>query len=591
MSEQQESRRGSLGLVERVIEVGEAMTRTDSWVNLITGYGTSRDKSTATAFHARIDLTDLELANLYSHNDLAAKIVDTYPKEELREGFTVKLGTDNQRNADVTKYLKRFNPAKVLKEARIWGRLFGGAAIFVGVDDGLPADQPLGAVRRSILFNKIVDRRYLQPSSWYQSGPKVGQPERYHIFASEGQRALVGQIHETRLVFFPGVLTEREAKQRFNGWDYSILQKVYDALSADGNVWNGITALVADANQGIFKISGLWQMVTGNESAKLLTRVRAMDLARSTIRSLLLDKDKEEFERTTTSFPGLADLSDRSLKRVSSASGIPVPIFLGESPAGLNATGDSSIRWFHAQVEAERKTDLEPHAIDWLTLLLSTQDSGIKLAEKEEVALCFPSLWSPSEKESAEIFKLETDAVGILIDKEVILPEEAGLALFDREDARITIDVESRRKLLASDYEVISSRTKGKEDPATDPADPSTEPVDPGATDPEVQKTAYNGAQVSGMLEIVKACVNGEVSRESASAMLQVAFQLSPEEALKLLGPEAFETTKPEPAVPFGGPPPPPPPAKDPKEEEPPKDGPPVPPEAKPPGPAEEEDA
>lgn len=81
-----------------------------------------------------------------------------------------------------------------------------------------------------------------------------------------------------------------------------------------------------------------------------------------------------------------------------------------------------------------------------------------------------------------------------------------------------------------------------------------------GAGGAKAQDTSLNGAQVSALLEIVKAVVAKEISRESAVAIISASFPLTKEQAEAIVGPEKFEA--PEPPAPVivqgGGPPRPP---------------------------------
>jgi hypothetical protein len=77
--------------------------------------------------------------------------------------------------------------------------------------------------------------------------------------------------------------------------------------------------------------------------------------------------------------------------------------------------------------------------------------------------------------------------------------------------------------------------------------------------DMDVQKTALNGAQVSSLVAIITAVANKEIPRDAGVQAISLSFQLSPEQADKVLGTAgtpAFEPKPPEPiASPFGGPP------------------------------------
>lgn len=88
------------------------------------------------------------------------------------------------------------------------------------------------------------------------------------------------------------------------------------------------------------------------------------------------------------------------------------------------------------------------------------------------------------------------------------------------------------------------------------PADPESEPdamPEGGAALPAgaeaVQDTALNGAQVSSLLDIVRAVVKGEIPRDAAVAIVVRAFRVSEIEAEAMLGEAGFEPA----AVPPGG--------------------------------------
>ena len=81
-------------------------------------------------------------------------------------------------------------------------------------------------------------------------------------------------------------------------------------------------------------------------------------VAKSMINSIMLDKE-EEWDRVTASFGGLTRHSVGLLQVVSGAVDIPATRFLGMSPAGLNATGESDIRYYD-KIKADQENKLQP---------------------------------------------------------------------------------------------------------------------------------------------------------------------------------------------------------------------------------------
>lgn len=364
--------------------------RWDSWVNLATGFGTSRDKSMASSFQPGQLLTDQDFRALYTFDDLAGKIADAYPKEEMRLGFGIG-GYAPEEISAAEKYLRKFELPQSITDARIWGNVFGGSAIWPLVADGLAPEEPLDLDKiQTVLGLRVIDRRWLIPEVWYYTGPKAGYPELYRIVQPTQGGALltIGRIHETRLVKFPGARTEWQQKLTHMMWDDSVYLKVYDALRSSGNTWKAIETLVCDANQGVFKIQNLFDLVTADPaqqddaanfaqspSGKLLKRISFMDRTRSVGRAIVLDKDLEDFERKPTSFAGLAELSDRAWKRVSAASDTPMCILVGDAPAGLNATGDPQLEGFYSKVSQNQVQLDEPRIRQLLRILFAAKDA------------------------------------------------------------------------------------------------------------------------------------------------------------------------------------------------------------------------
>jgi hypothetical protein len=151
-----------------------------------------------------------------------------------------------------------------------------------------------------------------------------------------------------------------------------------------------------------------------------------MDLVRSVSKAIVLDADGEDFVRTSTTFTGLADLSDRAWNRVAAAADMPVTILTGQSPAGLQATGASDLRWWYGKVQSEQTQTYEPRVKRILQILLSAQDSEVQLSEQEFKALTvsWKPLWAPSAAELATIQLQWAQAGQIMIQEQMITSEE-----------------------------------------------------------------------------------------------------------------------------------------------------------------------
>ena len=81
---------------------------------------------------------------------------------------------------------------------------------------------------------------------------------------------------------------------------------------------------------------------------------RQVNDAISNWRLLMLDKGTEEYTKVATNFSGFEAIMEMMHKRLAAAADIPMTRFFGQSPAGMNATGESDMQNYAAMIEAKR---------------------------------------------------------------------------------------------------------------------------------------------------------------------------------------------------------------------------------------------
>lgn len=503
-----------------LFKVGEAIRgalRIDNWQNLLTGLGTSRDKTVYGRFLALNRIDERELTSLYHQSADARKIVAFKPREMLRQGFRVNIPEDEEAVAGLTKKLRSLKVARHFVNAMIWGRLYGGSAIVLGANDGRAADTPLQEDRiQSLKFMHVVDRRYLIPESFFDDPIEdefFGEAEIYRLVPRRGGNAV--RIHRSRLILFGGAHTSDEERDRLGGWDYSIIDVVYAELRAFWSVWKSAEHLMSDASQAVFKLQGLMAMIAGGQKDILQQRLEIVDMSRSVARAVMLDAENESFERQPSSFTDAALMLDKFMLRLSSVSDIPVTILMGQSPAGMNATGDSDFQHFYDNIKSAQENDLRPELERAIRLIFLAQDGPTGGEEPEDWTLTFESLWqlNPVEQATAEKTRAETDK--IYLDSGVVLPEEIALSRFRKDgwSPETNIDRDVREVVLKAELEDLEEGTKDPEPTTTVPAPPGTEtapqegaelaegepkpPAVEGASEPDADTPPQEGAELS----------------------------------------------------------------------------------------------
>jgi phage-related protein (TIGR01555 family) len=326
----------------------------------------------------------------------------------LRQGFSIKVDGEDFLRADLS---------DILRDVLVKSRIFGAAFIYVGADDGQSQDQPLIIpMIKGVRFLNVLTIKDLSQQAFYADATdaKFGKPETYRLNTSANQ--INTTIHESRLIPFYGT-----PSLNLRQWPSSILQRIYPVLQQFHTAWQATAHLMSDAAQGVFKLKGLHSAVASNRSEDLLKRMELVDMSRSISRSIILDAEDEDFRRDAYGFAGIPEILEKMMLRLAAAARMPVSLLMGQAPAGMNATGESDTRFFYDQVRAEQEH------------LKSKMERLIKILianEEVEVSIEFPALWQMTDREKAELRRMEAETDRIYLDAGVLLPEEVALKRF-----------------------------------------------------------------------------------------------------------------------------------------------------------------
>ncbi|MBA9034943.1 anti-CBASS protein Acb1 family protein [Rhizobium leguminosarum] len=403
----------------------------DSLTSLVSRMGTERDKA-ATTFYAPIILSDEQLIASYSSAWLPRKIVDIPALDACRKWRDWQA--KKPQIEAIEEEEKRLNVKGRILEAAKKGRLFGGAAVYIGTGDADPM-QPLEVDRigkGGIRYLNVMTRRQLSAgeidrnpeSEWY------GQPSFYKLSGANGLQI---DIHPSRLVRFTGAMPADDeiSGNPWPGWGDSVLQATLDAIKNADSTAGNIASLVFEAKIDIIRIPDFMASL-GNETyrQKLLERYTLANTSKGINGTLILDKD-EEYETKSANLSGLTDILMAFLQIVSGAADIPVTRLLGQSPAGMNSTGTSDMKNYHDRIQSMQELEMQP-------AMMRLDECVERSADVVDPDVYYQ--WAPleqmSEKERADIFKTTADAarqlVGTGTGQEIIPREAVSDALVNR---------------------------------------------------------------------------------------------------------------------------------------------------------------
>jgi uncharacterized protein len=408
----------------------------DNLVNFLSGLGVQgRDKATgSTYFFTPLPKEQLDAA--YRTDWMARKLIDIPAKDATREWRSWQTSTNAVEKLEAEE--KRLNIACKLRDGLILARLYGGAALILGVDQGRSGDElQIDRVRKG-------DLKFIQVCSRYALGtgtinndvmsPYFGQPMYFtrtsaspvaEVKNNSGNMTVNGsefQIHPSRVIMLRGPMLPDQITTG-EIWGDSVLQSVLDAVQAAGMVSAAGATMVNETKIDVIKIPQLSMHMQNDEYQKRLTeRFSYANTAKSIVNTIVMDKE-EDWQRINANFGGLPELLKLYLLIASGAADIPATRFLGQSPVGMNATGDADVRNYYDRIASEQKTDIA-YAISQLDEVLIRSALGTR---EESIYYEWNPLWQMDEVQKSEV----------CLRKAQIFSADVGAGVIDSEVLRI----------------------------------------------------------------------------------------------------------------------------------------------------------
>lgn len=604
---------------KEIVDQVEGFTaeRMDAYKNELTGIGDfMRDKrfggrEGGVDFVVRF-LSNIECENRWRGSDLGHRIVECIPDEMTREGWKLAIQPDEEaqekektkeeiagevpdeekisateKEADdleaqiaaeektdeeddlqvdqiqekieaVEGKLDELSFVQTLTKALQYERAFGGAAIWIGANDGKPSTQELDETRiKSIdavnVFTGGIGGELIA-YDWYNdwTKPKYGMPRMYMLrsigvplsnLPAPGetpivnmQRETVSFIHESRLLIFPGKAPSLQARVQNRGWGDSIFTRVDDVLSDYSQTWGGIANLMTDWSQGILKMEGL-NAKLGTPNSPLAKKAVGIQMTRSIARMIIIDS-KEEFSRETASLAGLDQMVYQMALRVSAAADMPFSLLFGQVQGGLGDASKGDANSWNNRVAARQRQDLLPNLKRFLKLLMLAKQGPTSGQEPVKWSVKFNPFTQMTLQEIAQLRKTVAETDAIQITNQVLTPEEVAIGTYGGSEWSMerVIDLKTRATMKEKREEALENTPPGMP-PGTPPGtvppgqEPDGEPDEngepDGETSEEAPEEADNESESSG--EETEEDLSEEEVKDSLDVVRELAFHLDAE--------------------------------------------------------------
>jgi len=378
-----------------------------------------------------------KLEFMYRGSWIVGAAVDVVADDMTRAG--IQMNSDTKPD-DIEKINKAINDLcfwQHLNSTIKWSRLYGGC-LMVMIIDGQDPSTPLQLDRigkGQLKGFLVIDRWMVQPTYMQlvkEFGPDYGLPEFYDL-VQQGPYLPQMRIHYSRCLRMDGIELPFNQRLTENQWGMSVLERLHDRLVAFDSGTMGTAQLLYRAYLRTYKVKDYRNLVAFN--SELTDKFhKLMDLMRlyQSNEGLTVIDAEDEFETHQYNFGGLADTLMMLGQQLSGALGIPLVRLFGQSPTGMNSTGESDLRNYYDMIKAQQEARLRRP----LTKMMEAMWRSVLGSEPpEEFAFAFNNLYQLNEMEKAEVAQRDADTVNVLHTGGVITTQ---IALKEMKQSSIT---------------------------------------------------------------------------------------------------------------------------------------------------------
>lgn len=375
------------------------------------GAGSQHDQSTYGFDFLSRDRLKLEA--MYRSSWIVGQVVDVVAEDMTREGINIR-GLDDPDDAN--KIQQKLDDLEIWNELTNvikWGRLYGGA-IAVMLIDGQDVSTPLDintVGKDQFKGLMVLDRWLVLPTLQdlvTEYGPDFGKPKYYDVIADS--LGLSNQkIHYSRVIRFDGVDLPYWQRVAENLWGQSVIERMIDRLTAFDSTTMGVAQLVYKAHLRTYKVKGLRAIIAAGGKAfeGLVKQIEQIRLWQSNEGLTLMDAE-DEFATHSYSFAGLDAVLLQFGQQLSGASQIPLVRLFGQSPSGMNATGESDLSNYYDNINQQQERRMRS-GLNKLLQVVSLSVLGKALPNS--FTFDFASLWQIDDIQKADIASKVTDAI------------------------------------------------------------------------------------------------------------------------------------------------------------------------------------
>lgn len=370
--------------------------------------------------------------------------VHTLADEMTREWG--ELSTKEKENENIVQAvldeMERLETQNKFKDASIKTGFFGGCLVFLDVreDPNVPLEdielekplfkEGMDDFNKSKLSGKhLVGLRVIEPINLAPGVYNSIDPTAADFFEPEHFYVLGRKIHKSRFLYFADNIPPQVLKPVYLFFGIPLAQLAFTYVQDFYKAKDVCTRILQKFSCSAIS-TDIEKLIYANGKNAVKDRISTIAKYRDNDSILVLDKENEEFSQTNTPLAGLKEMWYASLELIPMIFGIPATKLLEISPSGFNSTGEFEMRNFYDSVHTKQSNVFDAPLKRLLEIICYT-----KGLDPDKLAWSWKSLFKMSDKETAEVNRMEADTAQIYYNMGVVGNDDIAKRLINDKDS------------------------------------------------------------------------------------------------------------------------------------------------------------
>lgn len=356
-------------------------------------------------------------------------------KEMTREWLELTASGEGDKTDKLTKIddeLKRLKAQAMFRKAAEHDGFFGKGQIYLdmGNDDPNELRTPLSINKGKIGIGSlkrltIVEPLWTYPANYNSTNPLAPDFYRPQAWYMRGGK----QVHTSRWLTFVAREVPDILKPAYMFGGLSLSQMGKPAVDNWLGTRRSVSELISAFSQMVLS-TNLGSTLSGGAQLGMNDRIALFNNTRDNSGTMVIDKESEEFNNVSVPLGTLDKLQAQAEEHMPSIWGIPLVVFFGITPSGLNASTDGELAAWNTWIHSSQETLFN----DNITKLIQIVQLSLFGEIDPDIAHKWIALGKLSEIDKATIRKTDAETGAILIGDGTLAPIDERRRVASSED-------------------------------------------------------------------------------------------------------------------------------------------------------------